>query len=102
MARGAEAKAKIQKQILEAFPGSFLYNDAKEIRIPTPEGAEIVQIKVVLTCAKENVECGADAAIPGDFPAPKTQAPTPQRDTPVAPTEQEKANVSALLRSLGL
>lgn len=100
MARGAEAKAKIQKQILEAFPGSFLYNDAKEIRIPTPEGAEIVQIKVALTCAKENVECGADNATPGDFPAP-FKAVTPERTEPVAPTEQEKENVAAMLRKLG-
>ena len=34
MAKGAEAKAKVFKQILEAFPGSFAYNDGKEIRIP--------------------------------------------------------------------
>lgn len=102
MARGAEAKSKVQKQILEAFPGSFLYNDGKEIRIPMPEGGEMVQIKVALTCAKENVESGADNAIPGDFPAPKMTAPTPQRDTPVAPTAEEKANVAALLKSLGL
>lgn len=102
MARGAEAKSRVQKQILEAFPGAFLYNDGKEIRIPMPEGGDVVQIKVALTCAKENVEMGADAAIPGDFPAPKMTAPTPQRDTPVAPTAEEKANVAALLKSLGL
>lgn len=101
MARGAEAKAKIQKQILEAFPGSFLYNDGKEIRIPTPEGAEIVQIKVTLTCAKENVESGADNATPGDFPAPFKEV-TPERVEPVAQTEQEKENVAAMLRKLGL
>lgn len=101
MAKGAEAKSKIFKQILEAFPGSFAYNDGKEIRIPMAEGAEIVQIKVALTCAKENVECGADTALPGDFPAPKA-APTPERTEPVAPTAEEKANVSAMLRKLGL
>lgn len=102
MARGAEAKSKVQKQILEAFPGSFLYNDGKEIRIPMPEGAEVVQIKVTLTCAKENVEIGADAAIPGDFPAPKMTAPTPERTGPVQPTEWEKQKVADLLKTLGL
>lgn len=101
MAKGAEAKAKVFKQILEAFPGSFAYNDGKEIRIPMAEGAEIVQIKVALTCAKENVECGADTALPGDFPAPKA-APTPERTEPVAQTAEEKATVSAMLRKLGL
>lgn len=102
MARGAEAKASVQKQILNAFPGSFLYNDGKEIRIPAPDGGEVVQIKVVLTCAKENVEVGADSAIPGDFPAPKMTAPTPERTEPVKPTDAEKQAVADLLKSLGL
>ena len=101
MARGAEAKASVQKQILNAFPGSFLYNDGKEIRIPAPDGGEVVQIKVVLTCAKENVEVGADSAIPGDFPAPKMTAPTPERTEPVKPTDAEKQAVADLLKSLG-
>lgn len=102
MARGAESKAKVQKQILDAFPGSFLYNDGKEIRIPMPEGGDVVQIKIALTCAKENVECGADTAIPGDFPAPKMTAPTPERTEPVQVTEEEKQSVADLLKSLGL
>ena len=45
---------------------------------------------------------GADAAMPGDFPAPKMTAPTPERTTPIAPSDEEKANVAALLKSLGL
>ena len=102
MARGADSKLKVQKQILEAFPGAFLYNDAKEIRIPMPEGGEIVQIKVALTCAKENVEMGADKAMPGDFPAPKMTAPTPVNTVPVQPSTEEKQKVADLLKSLGL
>lgn len=101
MAKGQQLKKEVQNKILEAFPGSFLYNDGKEIRICGYEGGELIQIKVALTCAKENVECGADTALPGDFPAPKA-APTPERTEPVAPTAEEKANVSALLRKLGL
>lgn len=102
MARGQILKKEIQNKILEMFPGSFLYNDGKEIRICGNEGGEVVQIKVALTCAKENVEVGADNAMPGDFPAPKMTAPTPERTAPVQPTEAEKANVAALLKSLGL
>ena len=101
MAKGQQFKKEVQSKILETFSGSFLYNDAKEIRICGYENGEIVQIKVALTCAKENVECGADTALPGDFPAPKA-APTPERTEPVAPTAEEKANVSAMLRKLGL
>lgn len=102
MARGAQAKSEVFKKILETFSGSFAYNDGKEIRIPVTEAGELVQIKVTLTCAKENVEMGADAAMPGDFPAPKTTAPTPERTEPVKPTNAEKQAVADLLKSLGL
>jgi len=63
-ARGAESKEKITQKILETFPGSFIYE--KEIRVPVMENGEQVQIKVVLTCAKVNVECGGNVALPGD------------------------------------
>ena len=102
MAKGAESKAAVTKKILETFAGSFTYNDGKEIRIPCQEAGETVQIKVTLTCAKENVEMGADNATPGDFPAPKMTTPTPERVAPVEVTEAEKQTVADLLKSLGL
>lgn len=101
MAKGQLLKKEVQTKILETFPGSFLYNDNKEIRICGTEGGETIQIKVALTCAKENVECGSDNATPGDFPTPFKEV-TPERTTPVAPTTEEKQNVANLLRSLGL
>ena len=102
MAKGQQLKKDIQNKILAVFPGSFLYNDAKEIRICGTEGGELIQIKVALTYAKENVEVGADNAMPGDFPAPKTTAPTPVNTAPVQPSESEKQKVADLLKSLGL
>lgn len=102
MARGAQAKTDIMQKILETFSGSFKYNDGKEIRVPVMEGGELVQIKITCTCAKENVEMGADAAIPGDFPAPKMTAPTPVNTAPVQPSAEEKQKVADLLKSLGL
>ena len=102
MAKGQQLKKEIQSKILEVFSGSFLYNDGKEIRICGYENGESLQVKCVLTCAKENVAAGADTAFPGDFPAPTTQAPTPERTAPVQPTESEKQNVATLLKSLGL
>lgn len=102
MAKGAAAKQEVLKKILATFEGAFTYNDGKEIRIPCYEAGELVQIKVALTCAKENVEVGADNAMPGDFPAPKMTAPTPERVAPVEPSAEEKQKVSDLLRSLGL
>jgi hypothetical protein len=101
MAKGAESKSKIIKQLLEIFPNSFLYNDGKELRIPMTEGGEMVQIKCTLTCAKECVNVGEDNATPGDFPV--TNAPvTVASSEPIKPTEEEKQTVANLLRSLGL
>lgn len=102
MAKGQQFKKEIQEKILQLFPQSFLYNDAKEIRICGMEDGQPIQIKVVLTCAKENVEMGADAAMPGDFPAPKMTAPTPQRTVPVEKTADEKQRVEDALRALGM
>ena len=100
MAKGALAKADVTKKILSMFDNAFEYG--KEIRIPMTENGELVQIKVTLTCAKENVECGADTALPGEFPTPVNAAPTPVNTAPVQPTAEEKQNVANLLRSLGL
>ena len=102
MAKGAQSKAEVTKVILAAFNGSFLYNDGKEIRIPMIEDGAEVQIKVALTCAKENVESGSDIAMPGDFPAPVNAKPTVTTNQPVAPSDDEKAKVAALFKSLGL
>ena len=100
MARGAIAKSEVAKKLLATFDGAFEYD--KEIRIPMVENGENVQIKVTLTCAKENVSNGADNAIPGDFPPPKNEPVTVVSDTPVAPSEEEKENVKRLLELLNL
>lgn len=103
MAKGSTLKKNITDKILEVFgDNAFLYNDGKEIRICGTENGEVLQIKCVLTCAKVNVENGSDAAMPGDFPAPANTAVTQPPTEPIKPTEDEKAAVSALLKSLGL
>lgn len=101
MAKGAIAKAEIQKRILATFEGAFLYNDGKEIRVPMMENGEQVQIKVALTCAKENVVMGADVALPGDFPTPKNEPVTEEPKT-IAPSADEKKAVADLFKKLGL
>lgn len=106
MAKGAVSKEKIMAQILEMFEGAFAYD--KEIRIPMVEDGSDIQIKCVLTCAKTNVEEGAENALPK---ATKAKVPTaiPQGDMPAFPepvkieaSEQEKSAVSDLMASLGL
>ena len=101
MARGSESKDKITKEILEHFKGAFIFD--KEIRIPIEENGEIVQIKVTLTCAKENVEVGQENALPGAAAAP-AQFTLQERPNykEIVPTEEEKQNVNNLLQALGL
>ena len=92
MAKGSSSKQIITKKILEVFDGAFI-ND-KEIRIPMEEGGETVQIKVALTCAKVNVECGGASSVASSEPA------TPAQKVEV--TEEEKQNVQKLMEGLGL
>lgn len=109
MARGAIAKKEIMDKILSTFEGSFLYNDNKEIRIPIMEDGELIQVKVTLTAAKENVAQGDDNAIPGSNTVTQTMSgpvfthTVAKEETKVVePTDQEKKNVRNLLSSLGL
>lgn len=109
MAKGSIAKQEVTEKILAAFPGSFLYNDGKEIRINTSEDGSPIQIKVTLTAAKVAVDAGGENAIPGaaaprsnstewNFDEPKPEA---TMAPPPAPTEDDKATVASLLKSLG-
>lgn len=91
--KGTATKAIIQKKILETFPGSFLYNDGKEIRITMQEDGADVQIKVALTAAKTPVSADGEefavnpaqeAGIEFGTPAP---APTAQM------TEEENQTI---------
>lgn len=97
MARGAELKKDIINKLLQVFPGSFLYNDGKEIRIRGNENGEEIQVKVTLTCAKDNVE-------PEDrnsFPAAVTTQHM-QNDATAQVTQEEKDNVRRLMEALNL
>lgn len=108
MAKGQVSKALINKKIIDTFEGAFAYNDGKEIRIPMQEDGVEVQIKVTLTCAKDNVQPGDDNALPGSTVAPvetlsfKSEPAVEQSVAHVAPTAEEKANVKGMLEFLGL
>lgn len=90
MAKGAESKSIITNKILEAFPGSFVYD--KEIRIPMAEGGETIQIKCVLTCAKTNVDAGGPVQVTSSSGS----------TAPAELTQAEKSEVEDLISSLGL
>lgn len=93
-AKGAVEKDIITNKILETFEGAFIYG--KEIRIPIND----VQIKVALTCAKENVEVGGaqtPVAVVSD-----AGFPTVNTATKIEPTAEEMEQVRLLAEKLGL
>ena len=93
--RGAEEKLQIQNQILETFNGAFVYG--KEIRIPVGD----VQIKVVLTCAKDNVAAGADETIPGaEVVVTETASEEHIEPSALKVSEEEKNKAKALLAAM--
>lgn len=99
--RGANEKFEIQNKILEMFPGSFPYD--KHIRVPMGD----IQIKITLTAAKDIVGAGADTAVPGENIESVTNlnvgnSATTQSAEMREPTEEEKKNISELLKILNL
>ena len=98
MAKGSILKQEITNKILETFPGSFLYNNGKEIRICGNENGELLQVKVTLTCAKENVEVGND----NDNNVTIAANNVVDSNTTVEPTQEEKDNVRRLMEALNL
>lgn len=96
MARGADEKEVITQKILETFSNSFVYG--KEIRIPIND----VQIKVTLTCAKENVEAGGDTALPGAASAVTNAFDTMAEKEEIHASEEEVKLVNSLIDKLGL
>ena len=103
MAKGSQLKKEISSKILEMFPGSFLYNDGKEIRICGQEDGMEIQIKVTLTAAKENVYFGQDNATPGEQITnfENNESAIVEQKT-IQPTQEEKENVRKLMETFGL
>ena len=101
MARGQEEKLIVINKIKEVFPEAFEYDQT--IRIPIGD----VQIKVALTAAKDNVEPGGDAAVPGTKATKVTIAEGAEpvfeeASAIVKPSEEELNAVSNLMTQLGL
>jgi len=102
--RGSILKQEIAEKILAAFPGSFLYNDGKEIRINGTENGENLQIKITLTAAKVAVEGSDDIISPSmkNTTAVDTNSTGTNEKIPQEPTAEEKERLTILLNKLGL
>ena len=101
MAKGSESKSIFYAKILETFEGSFMYNDGKEIRIPFKEDGKDIQLKIVATCAKDNVAVGADETIPGaEVVVTETAKEEHIEPSALKVSEEEKNKAKALLAAM--
>ena len=101
-AKGSIVKAETFKTIMDMFPGSFMYNDGKELRINCIEDGNLVQLKLTLTAAKEPIEAGGDIAVPGIEKWSGAIQELSNAAVNKEPTEEEKNIVNDLISKLGL
>ena len=98
MARGQKSKKIISDKIINMFEGAFLYD--KEIRIPIEEDGEVIQVKCTLTAAKTNVEQGSENEVPSAVNI-ETEVVEDEKKI-VKISDEEKANLASLMKSLNL
>ena len=92
MAKGQETKAKLIEVLQEVFPNMFS-PDGKEWRLPFIENGENIEIKIALTCAKENIGGGGAVVAAKNDPVAVEQ---------LTVTEEEKEQIKQLMERLGL
>lgn len=103
MARGAQAKNKVEQIISSAFKDNFLGVYDKKLYVQAEENGEMVQIAISLTCPKIPVVI-SDKPLNFDnnlnFEDGATIIPHPQMQTEIS--DEERQTVKELMERLGL
>lgn len=103
MARGAQAKNKVEQIISSAFKDNFLGIYDKKLYVQAEENGEMVQIAISLTCPKTPVAV-SDKPLNFDdnlnFEDSTTIIPHPQTQTEIS--DEERQTVKELMERLGL
>ena len=97
MARGAQAKNKVEQIISTAFKDNFLGVYDKKLYVQAEENGEMVQIAISLTCPKTPVVISDK---PLNFEDGATIIPHPQAQTEIS--DEERQTVKELMEKLGL
>lgn len=104
MAKGQIAKELVEKKIQAAFSTDYIGTFDKKIYVQAKENGEMVQIAISLTCPKVPVVVDNTVQI-GDYnfedPITVTTNAT-GKFTPAEITDEERANIAALLERLNL
>ena len=103
MARGAQAKNKVEQIISSAFKDNFLGVYDKKLYVQAEENGEMVQVAISLTCPKTPVAI-SDKPLNFDdklnFEDGATIIPHPQMQTEIS--DEERQTVKELMERLGL
>ena len=103
MARGAQAKSKVEQIISSAFKDNFLGIYDKKLYVQAEENGEMVQVAISLTCPKTPVVI-SDKPLNFDdklnFEDGATIIPHPQMQTEIS--DEERQTVKELMERLGL
>lgn len=103
MARGAQAKNKVEQIISSAFKDNFLGIYDKKLYVQAEENGEMVQIAISLTCPKTPIAV-SDKPLNFDdnlnFEDGATIVPHPQMQTEIS--DEERQTVKQLMERLGL
>lgn len=103
MARGAQAKSKVEQIISSAFKDNFLGIYDKKLYVQAEENGEMVQIAISLTCPKTPVVISDKSLMFDnklDFEDGATIIPHPQVQTEIS--DEERQTVKELMERLGL
>lgn len=103
MARGTQAKSKVEQIISTAFKDNFLGVYDKKLYVQAEENGEMVQIAISLTCPKTPVVV-SDKPLNFDdklnFEDGATVIPHPQIQSEIS--DEERQTVKELMERLGL
>ena len=103
MARGAQAKRKVEQIISSAFKDNFLGIYDKKLYVQAEENGEMVQVAISLTCPKTPVVVSEKPLIFDNklnFEDGATVIPHPQVQTEIS--DEERQTVKELMERLGL
>lgn len=103
MARGAQAKNKVEQIISSAFKDNFLGVYDKKLYVQAEENGEMVQIAISLTCPKTPVAVSDKPLVfedKLDFEAGTAVIPQSQVQTEIS--DEERQTVKELMERLGL
>ena len=103
MARGAQAKSKVEQIISSAFKDNFLGIYDKKLYVQAEENGEMVQVAISLTCPKTPVVISNKPLNFEDklnFEDGATIIPHPQMQTEIS--DEERKTVKELMERLGL